>query len=789
MASSKSADVGETIILPIFRSKEIPITDLDPELPQGIIFKLREQQYSIVEDTVPIVPEEYPKPTEVVGEKHYSRGLKVRATSNRLYLADQLDTYRRIIQTPEEFNKVYDWVLKNTRKGTIDEPLPLFVEIPTEEEQKEKSTTVEKISDTIESYNDTLLASGFDNITDRQKNKTRKREDEGAIPKEPREGDKLNPSDPESEFEENDSVKNLANSVETKDTVEDKTFEDLNTMEEIKKLSIQDTLHQLLFVMQSQESRIKKTERFMESVDATRIERLAKEAEVRLQTTELLANNVERKISFATAATSTMVNPNRPKTLKEELEYDEDEESEEEGENRTVVNVVTEQKLDDVSSILPPASSRMSINVPKKSIPPLPPRIFTPPKDRTAANIRSLDPTNISRIAVNQSTITSSKEATKSRMPPRKKTASGGGGDPGNDPNPSSDGEDHYGRRNNDDNSHRGPFHNRDDQRRNQSQNSNRDDDRREDRSRINRSNNRFDPPIPPRLPRQSPGSQQSRQHSSFDSTGQKSIQKLLEKSMENIEPFEGPEVDRRTPLQFIRLFEEQIDRHTGNDKMSGNIFYYILSKSRWCSTWFDKLEMNMGYEAMRSAFFEAEWLQHVVDFYYWQFKSSNMDNTEFSNFGDYFTFWKGRLEGVRPFDDIPVIAHFCDNMPSNIYSYVFQFEIRNLDDLEILIIQFSSRELRWHGSHKVETFESRRAAIAKKEARKKMPMPAITHRTSSQTKELRDIQSNPVIPPDYQNKPKSSSSYYPSRKPVPQYTRVVHDVQDEDIEDKPAEN
>lgn len=214
---------------------------------------------------------------------------------------------------------------------------------------------------------------------------------------------------------------------------------------------------------------------------------------------------------------------------------------------------------------------------------------------------------------------------------------------------------------------------------------------------------------------------------------------------------------------------------------MAGNIFYYLLSKSKWCSPWFGKLDMDMGYEAMRETFFEAEWLQHVLDFFYWQFKQSNKDNTEFDNFGDYFKFWRGRLKGVRPISEVSVIAHFCDNLPLNLHSYVFQFEINDLDDLQTLISQYSRRELRWNEMHKVESFENRRAAIAKMESKKKTPIPAITYKSAASA--ANDMKENPPAAAAGATKPRT----FPFQKrAIPQPVRVTHE---EPTDNKPAEN
>lgn len=445
----------DPIVFPVFRSKAITISDHDKELPRGIIFKLSNQQYSLTVDTVPVVPEEYPKPTDIVGEKHYALGLRVKAVKDQLYLADQIGTYRLILQSREELNKVYDWVLRGTRSGSIDAPLPLYVE---ELDDPEKMQKIQEETAEDLAANDAASVSSHnsDKVTDKgeevlegtgeevglitlrylkkprgpssTKNftKRRNRKSEGAIPKDDGKSTKRDDEDTETDEEarirsQDQSViqsqgngvnghrspngrksngqnhredaagrdretDNRNKSVETVSIIKTPESNSSNPPSQVRQLSVEQSLAEILTSMKIQEYRLKKLERSTERIDVSRLEKYANDTSVNLEAMEIFMDKIDKRvervsrgrISFSTAAASTMVTPSLAQELKDakekaranvarrEREEEQDSDLSEDEQQQTVIEV---PKKKGKPSILPLESTRMSVSLNRREQP------------------------------------------------------------------------------------------------------------------------------------------------------------------------------------------------------------------------------------------------------------------------------------------------------------------------------------------------------------------------------------------------------------------------------------
>ncbi|KAM7249200.1 hypothetical protein ACFE04_008643 [Oxalis oulophora] len=417
----------DPIIFPVFRSKAITISDHDKELPRGVIFKLSNQQYSLTVDTVPVVPEEYPKPTDIVGEKHYALGLRVKAVKDQLYIADQIGTYRLILQSREELNKVYDWVLRGTRSGSIDAPLPLYVEELDDPEkmQKIQEETAEDLAANDEA---SVSSQNSDKVTDKgeevlegtgeevglitlrylkkprgpssTKNftKRRNRKSEGAIPKD--DGKSEKGDDEDTETDEEARIRNQNQSViQSQDNgINDSRVQMIERqMIRITRKKQQDgivktvpeteqSLAEILTSMKIQEYRLKKLERSSERIDVSRLEKYANDTSVNLEAMEIFMDKIDKrvervsrgKISFSTAAASTMVTPSLAQELKDakkkaranvarrEREEEQDSDLSEDEQQQTVIEV---PKKKGKPSILPLESTRMSVSLNRREQP------------------------------------------------------------------------------------------------------------------------------------------------------------------------------------------------------------------------------------------------------------------------------------------------------------------------------------------------------------------------------------------------------------------------------------
>lgn len=74
------------------------------------------------------------------------------------------------------------------------------------------------------------------------------------------------------------------------------------------------------------------------------------------------------------------------------------------------------------------------------------------------------------------------------------------------------------------------------------------------------------------------------RRYSTFDTTmsmNAKSIQKLYERTVK-ADTYDGPSNPRYAPLEYIRVFQQQIDAKAPSDEFSGKIFYDAMSLPRF---------------------------------------------------------------------------------------------------------------------------------------------------------------------------------------------------------------
>ncbi|KAK7602297.1 hypothetical protein V9T40_009738 [Parthenolecanium corni] len=214
-----------------------------------------------------------------------------------------------------------------------------------------------------------------------------------------------------------------------------------------------------------------------------------------------------------------------------------------------------------------------------------------------------------------------------------------------------------------------------------------------------------------------------------------KSIQDMHKKSLE-IETFQGPEKDKRGPLQFIREFHTQIFEKINDDQIAGEIFMSLVKKSVWCSTWSDKLRPSLGYERMRSIFLQMEWTIEVQEFYYDCFRKENRENSRFTNFLDYYNHWCDKLSGTKH-SDAYVLKHFRDNLPDRIQAKINLNKVSTIRQFDRIINKLPYDDLEWTSLHQSLTMEKRKELLAKMGAKgyeKKLPSPSFTSQNQNRS-------------------------------------------------------
>jgi len=194
-------------------------------------------------------------------------------------------------------------------------------------------------------------------------------------------------------------------------------------------------------------------------------------------------------------------------------------------------------------------------------------------------------------------------------------------------------------------------------------------------------------------------------------------LQKLHEKAIK-IDPYLGPEIDTRAPLFFLRQFCSQVVDKIGDDKICGEIFYNVIKRSEWCCTWSDKLRINMGYEKMASIFTKMEWTTEVQDLFYRQFKDANQKNSQFTNFLDFYTYWRERLKGIE-YHDRYFIEHFRNNMPTRVQSNVNLHQVHTLKQFHKIIKSIPEDDLAWHDLYMPQSLAKRKEALARMKSKK----------------------------------------------------------------------
>lgn len=254
-----------------------------------------------------------------------------------------------------------------------------------------------------------------------------------------------------------------------------------------------------------------------------------------------------------------------------------------------------------------------------------------------------------------------------------------------------------------------------------------------EDKQRRNSASDRYS--------RNEPSSNKSQSYNSMVAFYQKGIQKLHEKTI-SIKPYQGPEIDRRSPLYFLKVFETKIAEKV-DDQIAGDIFYDMIAKSEWCSPWHEKLDIDMGYERMADIFVKMEWTIEVQVLFYQQFMDSNRENTEFTNFGDFYQYWRRKLDGID-FADKFFIEHFWNNMPTRVQARVNFGKIRTLDALDNVIADLTIQELEWRELYKLDSIADRKEAIARIEAQREYPKHANTSKNKLEEPTRRKVYSNP---------------------------------------------
>lgn len=186
-----------------------------------------------------------------------------------------------------------------------------------------------------------------------------------------------------------------------------------------------------------------------------------------------------------------------------------------------------------------------------------------------------------------------------------------------------------------------------------------------------------------------------------------------IHKKAIDLSPWLGPRKDHRTPLQFISEFESQIvEKLGGCEKTAGEIFYNLVMKSLYCSTWFHILRRGMPYSQMKGIFLTEEWGYACKELYFDIFKKTNRDNSLHSNFVHYFNYWADRLEESHYGQDY-IVQKFRNNLPDRFQSDIDLTRVRTIRDFGRAISRIPYRDLDWSPLHKEMTVEKREEILA----------------------------------------------------------------------------
>jgi len=210
--------------------------------------------------------------------------------------------------------------------------------------------------------------------------------------------------------------------------------------------------------------------------------------------------------------------------------------------------------------------------------------------------------------------------------------------------------------------------------------------------------------------------------NSTIDPTafGSKSLQKMHERAVKVL-PYRGPEEDPRAPLAYLEQFENRVVHRLGNDLICGEIFYDQIEQSPWCNMWINKIKADMGYKRMSAIFLQLEWTMEVQNLFYLQFLQANQRNTPYSNFLDFFNYWRERIRGVKVGDGY-VIEHFRNNMPTRVQMKVDVTTVKTLKRFERIVKKIPETDLVWHDLSMPQGINKRKEALAR---RKGNPIPA----------------------------------------------------------------
>ena len=196
-----------------------------------------------------------------------------------------------------------------------------------------------------------------------------------------------------------------------------------------------------------------------------------------------------------------------------------------------------------------------------------------------------------------------------------------------------------------------------------------------------------------------------------------KSIQKLYEKSIQ-INKYQGPLRDKYAPLQYLKVFEDQIEGKSPSDEISGELFYDAIKKSEWCDTWSEQIERLDRYNSMREAFIEHEWDTSVQDHLYATFKETTQDNIKYNNYKDYFIYWKQRLQDL-PFGEKLILVHLQDMLPMRAQARLKKKDTNSLIDFAAFVKRTDERDLQYYDSKMPNSLKKREMLFQKNKANK----------------------------------------------------------------------
>ena len=194
---------------------------------------------------------------------------------------------------------------------------------------------------------------------------------------------------------------------------------------------------------------------------------------------------------------------------------------------------------------------------------------------------------------------------------------------------------------------------------------------------------------------------------------GSKSLQKMHERAIK-VMPYKGPEDDPRAALAYLEQFESRVVNHLGNDHICGEIFYDQIEQSPWCQMWINKIRADMGYKRMAKIFLQLEWTMEVQNLFYLQFLQANQRNTPYSNFLDFYNYWKERIKGVKVGDGY-VIEHFRNNMPTRVQMKVNIDTVKTLKKFDKIIKKIPKSDLAWHDLSMPQGIAKRKEALARR--------------------------------------------------------------------------